>query len=97
MNEQLTKSGEIKSFKIILVGSSAVGKSTLLVRYIDNTFSPQKSTVGLDYRSKRVTLNGETFNMELWDSAGQERYRTIVFNYFKLSKAACIVFDLTKP
>lgn len=35
--------------------------------------------------------------MELWDSAGQERYRTIVFNYFKLSKAACVVFDLTSP
>ena len=97
MNDQLSKSDTVKSFKIILVGSSAVGKSTLLVRYIDDTFNPQKPTVGLDYRSKKITLNGETFNMELWDSAGQERYRTIVFNYFKLSKAACVVFDLTVP
>lgn len=57
MND-LSKSDTIKSFKIILVGSSAVGKSTLLVRYIDDIFNPQKPTVGLDYRSKKITLNG---------------------------------------
>jgi Ras-related protein Rab-18 len=58
MNDQLSKSDSIKSFKIILVGSSAVGKSTLLVRYIDDAFNPQKPTVGLDYRSKKITVNG---------------------------------------
>jgi GTPase SAR1 family protein len=47
----------VKSFKVILVGSSSVGKSTLLVRYIDDTFNPQKPTVGLDYRTKKITLN----------------------------------------
>ena len=88
---------DIKNFKIIMVGNSMVGKSTFLVRYVDNTFNPQKATVGLDYRTKKVVKDGETFNLELWDSAGQERYRTIVFNYFKHSKAACVVFDITTP
>ncbi len=97
MNDSGVKSEVVRSFKVIMVGSSSVGKSTLLVRYIDDAFNPQKPTVGLDYRSKKITMNGETFNMELWDSAGQERYRTIVFNYFKLSKAACVVFDITNP
>lgn len=72
MTTQSNKTTEtVKSFKIILVGSSAVGKSTLLVRYVDGIFNSQKPTVGLDYRSKKITLNNETFNMELWDSAGQ--------------------------
>jgi GTPase SAR1 family protein len=54
-----------------LVGRWGVGKSTIMVRYIQGVFSPQFSTVGLDYHSKKITFNGETFNIELWDSAGQ--------------------------
>jgi small GTP-binding protein len=61
----------MKSFKVILVGRWGVGKSTIMVRYIQGVFSPQFSTVGLDYHSKKITFNGETFNIELWDSAGQ--------------------------
>lgn len=58
MTTQSNKTTEtVKSFKIILVGSSAVGKSTLLVRYVDGIFNSQKPTVGLDYRSKKITLN----------------------------------------
>jgi len=72
-----------------------VGKSTLLIRYVDGEFNPQKPTIGIDYRFKKVTHSDATFNLELWDSAGQERYRTIVYNYFTLSKAGVIVFDLT--
>lgn len=78
-----------------MVGNSAVGKSTFLVRYVDNIYHPQVPTVCLDYRVKKVKKNEETFNMELWDSAGQERYRNIVVSYFKGSKAACVVFDIT--
>jgi small GTP-binding protein len=85
----------LKNYKTIIIGRSAVGKSTLLLRYVDGEFNPQKPTIGIDYRFKKVTYANTTFNLELWDSAGQERYRTIVYNYFTLSKAACVVFDLT--
>lgn len=85
----------LNNYKVIIIGRSAVGKSTLLLRYVDDEFNPQKPTVGIDYRFKKVSYSGTEFNLELWDSAGQERYRTIVYNYFKLSKAACIVFDIT--
>ena len=85
----------IKNFKTIIIGRSSVGKSTLLLRYVQGEFNPQKPTIGIDYRFKKVTYEGQSFNLQLWDSAGQERYRTIVYNYFNLSKAACIVFDLT--
>lgn len=85
----------IKNFKTIIIGRSAVGKSTLLLRYVEGEFNPQKPTIGIDYRFKKVSYEGQAFNLELWDSAGQERYRTIVYNYFNLSKAACVVFDIT--
>lgn len=85
----------LKNYKTIIIGRSAVGKSTLLLRYVDGEYNPQKPTIGIDYRFKKVTHANTTFNLELWDSAGQERYRTIVYNYFTLSKAACVVFDLT--
>lgn len=54
---------QTKSFKIIMVGNPSVGKSTFLVRYIDNTFNPQVATVGLDYRLKKVKKDDETFNL----------------------------------
>lgn len=49
----------------------------------------------MDYKYKNVSYKGANFALELWDSAGQERFRTIVYNYFNLSKAACVVFDIT--
>jgi GTPase SAR1 family protein len=48
----------------------------------------------MDYKFKNVSYQGANFALELWDSAGQERFRTIVYNYFNLSKAACVVFDI---
>lgn len=61
----------LKSFKTIIIGKSAVGKSTLLLRYVQGEFNPQKPTIGIDYRFKKVSHEGQTFNLELWDSAGQ--------------------------
>ena len=86
---------DVKSFKTIIIGKSAVGKSTLLLRYVDGEYIPQKATVGMDYKFKNVFYEKANFALELWDSAGQERFRTIVYNYFNLSKAACVVFDIT--
>lgn len=86
----------LRNYKTIIIGKSGVGKSTLLLRYVDGEYNPQSPTIGIDYRFKKVQHNDTTFNLELWDSAGQERYRTIVYNYFTLSKAAVVVFDLTE-
>lgn len=81
--------------KIIFIGRSGVGKSTLLLQYIEGEYNPQKPTIGIDYRSKKVSHKGKNFNLELWDSAGQDKYLSIVKNYFNRSKAACVVFDIT--
>ena len=62
---------EVKRLKTIIIGQSAVGKSTVLLRYVEGEYDPQKSTVGIDYKYKFVTHEGSTFNLELWDTAGQ--------------------------
>lgn len=86
----------VETFKTVVIGKSGVGKTTLLVRFLENRFVKQNTTVGIDLQTKEVAYNGNKFKLELWDTAGQERYRTIVKNYFNLSKVACVVFDLTE-
>lgn len=85
----------VETFKTVVIGKSGVGKTTFLVRFLENKFVKQNTTVGIDLQTKEVAYNGNKFKLELWDTAGQERYHTIVKNYFNLSKVACVVFDLT--
>lgn len=54
---------DLKNFKTIIIGRSAVGKSTLLLRYVEGEYSPQKPTIGIDYRFKKVSYQGATFNL----------------------------------
>ncbi len=61
----------MRSFKTIIIGRQSVGKSTLLLRYVDREFVPQKATIGMDYKFKKVSYQGAEFALELWDSAGQ--------------------------
>ena len=73
-------------YKILLLGDSEVGKSCFLMRYSDNIFVENYiTTIGLDYKLKYVQLDsGETIKVQLWDTAGQDRYRTIAKNYYLL-------------
>ena len=83
--------------KIIVVGESGCGKSSLLNRYVDKVFYQSfVSTVGVDFKFKYLTLNsGKTAKLQLWDTAGQERFRTIVANYWRSADGVVFVLDLT--
>ena len=85
-------------YKILLLGDSEVGKSCFLMRYSDNVFVENYiSTIGLDYKLKYVQLEtGETIKVQLWDTAGQDRYRTIAKNYYKGSHGILLLYDVTK-
>jgi len=69
-------------FKLLLVGDSGVGKSCLLLRYTDNTFSDSfTNTIGVDFKIRTIELDGSLIKLHIWDTAGQERYKTITSSY----------------
>ena len=86
-----------KSFKILLLGDSSVGKTCFLKRYIDETFQDvYLSTIGFDYKYKRITLkDGKNIKLQIWDTAGQERFRTIGKNYYKGAHGIILIYDVT--
>ena len=84
-------------FKMILIGDTNVGKTNILSRYINNTFSEvTKSTVGVELGTKVEKINNKKIKVQIWDTAGQERYKSITKTYYKGAKGAFIVYDITK-
>jgi small GTP-binding protein len=84
------------SFKFILVGDSGVGKTAIIKRFCENWFSetiPQ--TIGLDFATRTVELSGSSVILQMWDPAGQEKFRSITRSYFRSSSAVFVVFDVT--
>ena len=78
--------------KVLIIGDSGVGKSCLLLRYTDNTFTDSFiSTIGVDFKTKIVDINGKKIKMECWDTAGQERFQTITASYYRGASGKIII------
>ena len=85
-----------RSFKIIIAGSSGVGKSSLLIRFVDNLWSSDLlSTIGVDFKFKSLVVNGTKVKLQIWDTAGSEAFRSIVSAYYRGADAVVLVFDTT--
>ena len=84
-------------YKVLLLGDSTVGKTCFLLRYCDKTFQEAHlSTIGLDYRLKTMTLqNGKNIKLQIWDTAGQDRFRAITKNYYKGANGIILIYDIT--
>ena len=84
-------------YKILLLGDSSVGKTCFLMRYTDNTFQEiHMSTIGLDYKLKNVQLDdGKLVKIQIWDTAGQDRFRSITKNYYKGAHGIILIYDIT--
>jgi len=81
---------------IALIGDSGVGKTCLLLRFVDETYTESYiTTIGVDYKSKLTTINGESVRLNIWDTAGHERFRTITSTYFRNAQGIIFVYDVT--
>ena len=87
---------KICQFKVVLLGESAVGKSSLVLRFVKREFHEfQESTIGAAFLTQTVQIDDTTVKFEIWDTAGQERYHSLAPMYYRGAQAALIVYDIT--
>ena len=83
-------------FKLLVVGESGVGKTCILLRFADNSFDETfLSTIGVDFKVKELIMDGKKIRLQIWDSAGQERFRNITNSYYRNCSGIIIVYDIT--
>ncbi|XP_070927721.1 ras-related protein Rab-5B isoform X2 [Macaca nemestrina] len=90
------QASKICQFKLVLLGESAVGKSSLVLRFVKGQFHEyQESTIGAAFLTQSVCLDDTTVKFEIWDTAGQERYHSLAPMYYRGAQAAIVVYDIT--
>lgn len=85
-----------KLLKLLLLGNSTVGKTSLMLRFCEQTFSLNFSpTIGVDYKFKTVDMDGRRVKLQIWDTAGQERFKAITQRYYRMAAGILLVYDVT--
>ena len=83
-------------FKILIIGDSAVGKTSLLLKYVDNFFpETHMATIGVEYKTKNIETSKYKVILHLWDTAGQERFKSITKSFFNNANGIVFVYDIT--
>jgi Ras-related protein Rab-18 len=87
------------TIKLLLIGSSSVGKSSVLLRFTDGDFSEEEmsSTIGVDFKLKILDhqRSGKRFKLSIWDTAGQERFRTLTSSYYRGAQGVILMYDIS--
>ncbi|KAF5350066.1 hypothetical protein D9756_009070 [Leucocoprinus leucothites] len=84
--------------KLLLIGNSSVGKSSLLLRFSDEQWLPEdesSATIGVDFRVHKMEVKGKRVKLSIWDTAGQERFRTITSSYYRGAQGIILVYDVS--
>jgi len=83
-------------FKLLLIGNSSVGKSSLLVRFVDDIWEENfVPTIGVDFKLKTLEIDGKKVKLQIWDTAGQERFKNITASYYRGGNGVLVVYDIT--
>jgi len=94
-SEPKQQTGEI-AMKLLILGDSGVGKTCLLLRFADDSYSDSFiSTIGIDFKHRTIELDGRKIKLQIWDTAGQERYRTITAAYYRSAQGILMCYDVT--
>lgn len=89
-------SGNQEEIKLTLLGNAGVGKTCIISKYIDNTFSENnESTIGANYSEKIIKKNGKEIQLNIWDTAGQEKFHSLGKHFYKDAMIVCLVYDIT--
>jgi len=84
-------------FKVVVIGDAGVGKSSILLRFTDDTFEEQmQSTIGVDFKVKMLEREGKRLKMTIWDTAGQERFRTLTSSYYRGAQGIIMAYDVAR-
>ena len=83
--------------KLLIIGDSAVGKTSMLLKYTDNFFPESHlATIGVEFKTKEVEYNGYKIELQIWDTAGQERFKSITKSFFRNANGIIFVYDITQ-
>lgn len=84
-------------FKVLIIGDASVGKSSMLLRFTDDSFDEHiQSTIGVDFKVKHLDMSGKRVKLTIWDTAGQERFRTLTSSYYRGAHGVVLVYDVTR-
>ncbi|XP_057496864.1 ras-related protein RABC1-like [Actinidia eriantha] len=83
-------------FKLLMIGDSGVGKSSLLLNFTSDAFEDLSPTIGVDFKVKYVSIGGKKLKLAIWDTAGQERFRTLTSSYYRGAQGIIMVYDVTR-
>ncbi|XP_054165892.1 ras-related protein Rab-18-B-like [Oppia nitens] len=86
----------LTTLKILIIGESFVGKSSLLLRFTDDTFATEMpATIGMDFKTTKMTIDSSVVKLAIWDTAGSERFRALTPNFYRGSHGVILVYDVT--
>ena len=95
MNDEEKKDSDI-NIKLLLIGNTFVGKTLIVQKFIDNTFSKSTvATIGVDLQSKIININGKKVKYLIWDTAGEDRMKSMTYSYYRGCHVILVVFDVT--
>lgn len=91
-----SSSNKVPVIRLLMIGDSSVGKTSMVVRYDENNFSTKyMTTIGVDYRDKFIEVDGKKIKLQIWDTAGQERFRSLTANFFGKADGFVVCFDVS--